>query len=233
MFTLIFEPENQSAAMKVEELNQANVVDENITGLEFNSYHFDEDIIVHAVIDLFRRAFRKGRRFDCLKIEDCRGPVDEILHVASSLDVFDKIWLIGETDLSHYGVWSISTAMKFNECLAKLELGTIEMTKQLAATLGAGLVTSTSSPHFKELQMSDMKFANGAITEFVSGLKQNSSLCILNVDYCNLGDAGLAELVGAVESHPSLKELSLWGNGARKQAWVALGKLLASKSCQL
>jgi hypothetical protein len=78
-----------------------------------------------------------------------------------------------------------------------------------------------------------MTFTDGAITEFASGLKQNSSLCILNVQLCDLGDTQLAELVGAVESHPTLAELSFGGNGGQKHAWVALGKVLASRSCRL
>jgi hypothetical protein len=124
--------------------------------------------------------------------------------------------------------------MKFNKCLTKLDLSKIEMTRQQAAALGAGLVTFNSQNHFKELYMSEIMFAeDGAITELAFGLKHDSSLCILHVDYCNLGDAELAELVGAVESHPSLKELALGGNAGQEHTMVALGKVLATRSCRL
>jgi hypothetical protein len=229
----LHEDDDSAAAIRVEELNQANLVDETITEFQFENYCFDEDIIVHAVIDLFHRAFQKGRQLDYLQIAYCTGRIDDILHAASSFDMFDKISLQGVSEISHRGFRSMSSAMKSNKRLTKLELKYMEMTKQQAAALGVGLVTSNSQNHFKELHMACVEFTDGAITEFVSGLRQNSSLCRLHVGGCDIGDAGLAELVGAVESHPSLKELELWGNGGRKQAWVALGKLLASKSCQL
>jgi Ran GTPase-activating protein (RanGAP) involved in mRNA processing and transport len=220
----------ESATEDVEELKQANV-DETTDGLYFDEYCFDEDIIVHAVIDLFHRAFQKGCQLGCLKIYYCTGRVDEILQAASSLDIFDEIEIFGDSNLSHRGFWSISSAMKFNKRLTKLELSEMEMTRQQAAALGAGLITFNSQNHFKELHMRHITFADGAITELASGLRQNSSLCILNVDDCNLG-AAEAELVGAVESHPSLKELSLWGNKGHALV-VALGKVLASRSCRL
>jgi hypothetical protein len=120
------------------------------TALKFAPCHFDEDIIVCAVIDLFHRAFKKGCQLGCLGIHGCTGQIDEILHVASSLDMFDKILLRG-SDLSQHGFWSISMAMKFNKRLTKLDLSSIEMTRQQAAALGAGLITFTSQNHFKEL----------------------------------------------------------------------------------
>jgi hypothetical protein len=228
----------EAVAIAVEELKQAKV-DETITELVFEDYDFDEDTTVHAVIDLLHRAFQKGRQLGCLRITDCTGRVDEILHVASSLNMFGEISLYGNSDdlsrrpLSHRGFWSISAAMKFHKRLTKLHLSEMEMTRQQSAALGAGLITSNSQNHFKELYMNCVKFADGAITELASGLKQNSSLGILNVTECNLGDTELAELAGAVESHPSLKVLSLWNNAGQEHALVALGKVLASRSCRL
>jgi hypothetical protein len=227
--------DDESAAIRVEELDQANV-DENIDGLQFLNYHFDEDIIVGAVINLLNRAFQKGCMMGCLSIYDCAGRVDEILHAASSLDMFDKISLVGDsdTDLSHHGFWSISVAIKFNKRLSTLTLSELEMTRHHAAALAAGLITSNGQNHFKELRMSDMFVAEeGAITELAFGLKHNSSICILNVEHCDVGDTELANLVGAVESHPSLKQLLLQGSGGQKHALVALGKVLASTSCRL
>jgi hypothetical protein len=225
--------DDESAAIRVEKLNQANV-DETTTNLAFENYCFDEDSIVQAVIDLLHRAFQKGCQLGYLSIYDCTGRVDAILNAATSLDMFDKISLVGDSDgLSHYGFWSISVAIKFNKHLSKLGLTDMEMTRQQAAALAAGLITSNGQSHFKELRMSDMFVEEGAITELAFGLKHNFSLCILSVERCHLGDAELAELVEAVESHPSLKELSLQGNGGQKHALAALGKVLASTSCRL
>jgi hypothetical protein len=123
--------------------------------------------------------------------------------------------------------------MKFNKRLTKLELSCMGMTRQQAAALGAGLVTFNSQNHFKELRMESVAFADGAIGELADGLKQNSSLCILNVDQCDIGDAELAVLVDAVESHPSLKDLSLWWNLGQRHAVAALGKVQSSSKCQL
>jgi hypothetical protein len=220
-----------SAAMKAEELKQANV-DDTATWVNFELYCFDEDIVVEAVRDLFLRAFQNGRHLVCLVIELCTGRVDEILHVASALDMFDEIVVASE--LSQHGCWSISAAMKFNKRLTKLDLsGHHAMTREQAAALGAGLITFNSQ-HFKELRMS-MPFADGAITELASGLKKNTSLCSLTTapPHCDLRDAELAELIDAVESHPTLKVLSLGWNYGGEHALVALGKVLASKSCQL
>jgi Ran GTPase-activating protein (RanGAP) involved in mRNA processing and transport len=127
---------------------------------------------------------------------------------------------------------SISLAMQFNKRLTRLSLSSMNVTRQFAAALGAGLISSNSQ-HFKELHMREVELVDGAITELASGLKENSSLCTLCMDQCHLGDVELAELVDAVESHPSLKELSLWGNQGQEHALVALGKVLASRSCQL
>jgi hypothetical protein len=215
----------------VEELNQADV--DEITGLSFNCYDFDEDTTVHAVIDLLHRAFQTGRQLEYLAIEDCTGRVDEILHVATSLDMFDMISISAVEEPLLHGFWSISSAMKFHKRLTKLSLCDMEMTRQQATALGAGLVTFNSQDHFKELRMENVAFADGAITELASGLKQNSSLCILNVHECNLEDAELTELVDAVESHPSLKQLLLGLNEGQQHALVALGKLLASRSCRI
>jgi hypothetical protein len=230
--------DDSSAAMITERLKRANV-DETTDGLHFEKYHFDEDIIVRAVIDLFHRAFQKGCVLG-LEITECHGRIDEILRVASSLDMFDKMSLGGGSgishdysDLSQHAFWSISAAMKFNKHLKKLDLDTIEMTRQQAAALGAGLVTFNSQNHFEELSMVNVTFADGAITELASGLKQNSSLCMLSVDVCDLGDVELAELVGTVESHPSLKTLGLRENAGQKHALAALGKVMASRSCRL
>jgi hypothetical protein len=226
--------ESSSAAMKAEELKQAHV-DETTTRLEFENFCFDENIVVRAVIDLFHRAFKKSCMLKALVIKDCTKEVDEILHLASSLDMFDKISFSakgGEHELSNQGFWSISAAMKFNKRLTKLNLEYMEITNQQAVALGEGLITS-SSPHFKELRMHLVEFEDGAIPELASGLKHNSSLCILIVIGCDIGDVELAVLIGAVESHPSLKTLSLNWNGGEKHALVALGKVLASRSCRL
>jgi hypothetical protein len=206
-----------------EKLKQANV--ETATGLTFVDYRFDEDIIVRAVIDLFHRAFQKGRQLGCLEIRRCTGRVDEILHVASSLDMFDEMLLDGDSVLSQHGSLSISLAMQFNKHLTKLDLTCMQITRQQAAALGAGLITAKSQ-HFKLLYLENMTFADGAITELASGLKQNASLCMLSVYGCNLGDAELAEVVDAVESHPSLKALVLGGNQGQELTLVALGKVL-------
>jgi hypothetical protein len=233
MGLLMFFKQLESAAMITEKLKQANV--DEIAGLYFYDYCFDEDIFVHAVIDLLHRAFQKGCMLGCLRISACTGRVDEILHVASSLDIFDEIVVIfGGSEISTRGFWSISAAIKFNKRLAKLSLlnMNMEISRQQAAALGAGLITSNSQ-HFKELHMDGVTFADGAITELAAGLKQNSSICVLYVNECDLGDVELAELVGAVESHPSLKELSLHENKGQKHALVALGKVLASRSCRL
>jgi hypothetical protein len=221
----------ESNALDVQELEEADL-EETTYALKFVNYHFDEDIIFHAVIDLLHRAFQKGLHLDFLLIIHCTGRVDEILNAASSLDMFGEIKLGGDSDISHRGFWSISAAMEFNKRLTKLDMDYMEMTRQQAAALGAGLVTFNSQ-HFKELRMESVTFADGAITELASGLKHNSSLCILRVQSCHLGDVELAELVDAVESHPSLKELSMWGNNGQKYALIALGKVLASSKCRL
>jgi hypothetical protein len=225
---------HESAAMRVEELNQADVDEfETTDRLYFDEYCFDEDSIVRAVIDLFHRAFQNGCTLDCLEIHWCSGRVDEILQAASSLGMFDKISIDGGSGRSNHGFWSISSAMKYNKCLTKLELSDMEITRQQAAALGAGLVTFNSQNHFKELRMERVTFADGAITELASGLKQNSSLCILKVDECQLEDSELTELVDAVESHPSLKQLLLGWNEGQQHALEALGKVLASRSCRI
>jgi hypothetical protein len=228
--------DDDSAAMIVEKLNQANLDDETPTGFHFTNCAFYEAIFVRAVMDLLRRASQKGLQLECLSIEECSGRIGEILHVASTLDMFGEIWLAGGSEitqtLTHYGFASISAAMKTNKRLTKLTLTEMEMPRQRAAALGAGLVTSNSQ-HFKELYMHDVAFADGAIKELASGLKRNSSLCTFKLHDCWLGDAKLAVLIGALESHPSLKELSLWGNQGQKHALVALGKVLASSKCQL
>jgi hypothetical protein len=108
------------------------------------------------------------------------------------------------------------------------------LTQQSAAALGAGLIsTSSSQNHFKELRMTDMTFEDGAILELAAGLQQNSSLCVLRVHGSDIGDVELAQLVGAMESRSSLKELSLQMNRGQEHTMVALGKVLASKNCQL
>jgi hypothetical protein len=214
-----------------EALEQANV-DETTSELEFKQCSFDDDITVRAVIDLFHRAFQKGRQFKELRFLYSSGRVDEILHVVSSFDMFEEMFFEGDdSGLSQQGFWSMSAAMKFNKTLTKLHLEDIDMTRQQAAALGAGLITSNSE-HFKELCMERVRFADGAITEIASGLKKNASLCMLNVYGCNL-DAELAEVVDAVESHPSLKALVLGGNQGQEQALVALGKVLTSSRCRL
>jgi hypothetical protein len=143
---------NESVAAKADKLNQA-IVDETTTGLEFKNYLFndqwyrfdswvDDDIIVDAVINLFHRAFQKGLHFDCLRLAECRGRMDEILHAASSFDMFDKIWLdYNSDDLADDGFWSISEAMKFNKRLIKLDLYDTVLTQQSAAASGAGLIS--------------------------------------------------------------------------------------------
>jgi hypothetical protein len=221
-------------ARDVEELNHFTNVDETTTELDFNGYCFDEDIIVQAVIDLFRRAFQNGRLLVSLKLENCTGRIDEILHAATSLDWFYEIEIVGGSgDLSQHGFSSISAAMKFNKSFDHLTLSTMELTRQQAAALGAGLITTSNSQHFKELYMREVTFADGAIGELAAGLKQNSSLCILTVHKGQLEDAELAELIGAVESHPSLKELSFLANNGHEHALVALGKMLASAICRV
>jgi hypothetical protein len=175
------EDEKSSAVMEAE-LKQASV-DETATGLQFSNYHFDEDIVVRAVIDLFHRAFQKVRQLQGLEIYKCSGRVDEILHLASALDMFKEISLGGDSNLSQHGFLSISLAMQFNKHLTKLCLSDMNVTRQQAAALDAGLITPKSQ-HFKELHLENVTFADGAITELESGLKKNSSLCTFNVDEC-------------------------------------------------
>jgi hypothetical protein len=227
-----------------EALKQANVVDETITAVIFCNIRFDADVLVRAAIDLFHQYFQNGRQLKCLTIISCRGPMDQILHAASSLELFDEIRLVRCYDLSLHGFWSLSWAMKFNKRLTKLYLNGIVITRQQAAALGAGLVTFNSQ-HFKELYLDRVEFDDGAISELASGLKQNSSLCRFTASYCRLGDAELAndrdlgdaelvELVDAVVSHPSLTKLDLEGNKGQKLTLAALGKLLASStSCRI
>jgi hypothetical protein len=179
-------------------------IDETTTEIQFDGYCFDETLIVNAVIGLLKRAFQDNCPLIGLVIVSCSGRVYEILQKAISWDKLERI-----------------------------KIDRVEMTKQQAAALGAGLTTVIGQNHFKELLMSEVKFAEGAITKLASGLKRNKTLRKLTVSLCKVGDAELAQLVKALESHGSLEELSLSSNNGQQKTLAALGRMLGSSKCRL
>jgi hypothetical protein len=81
-----------------------------------------------------------------------------------------------------------------------------------------------------ELDLLDLSHAVPALSK---GLKLNASLQILTASRCGLGDDQVAELVGALEHHPEIQELKLFGNKCRQKGLMAVTNLLQDPNTKI
>jgi hypothetical protein len=86
--------------------------------------------------------------------------------------------------------------------------------------------------HLKVLEL-DLLDLSHAIPALAKGLKINKSLEILTASRCGLGDDQVAELVGALEHHPEIQELKLFGNKCRQQGLLAVTNLLQNPNTKI
>ena len=84
----------------------------------------------------------------------------------------------------------------------------------------------------KKLQL-DLLALTRAVPYLVTGLKSNKTIESLCASRCGLGDDMVAQVVEAVDGHPSIKELRLYGNKCRAKGLAAITKLLRNEKSVL
>jgi hypothetical protein len=86
-------------------------------------------------------------------------------------------------------------------------------------------------PFLKHLDLSQCEFdaTGSSVNALCAGLKENVGLTKLKLENCQLEDDELADIVIALVSHPTLKELSLALNYAGSNTIEAVSKLLGTQ----
>jgi hypothetical protein len=85
----------------------------------------------------------------------------------------------------------------------------------------------------QKLNMSQCEFGNDTIAVLAEHLAENCHLTSLNLDHCRLDDGEAAQVIQALEGHPSLTDLSIRLNYCETKSGDALAHLLANNQTKL
>ncbi len=124
------------------------------------------------------------------------------------------------------GLKSIADALITNSSLVELSLRRcfVKITEENGPVLKE-MLQRNSYLEALDLYGNPVVSDTGAIF-IAQGLKQNSSLRVLNVGSCRIGDEGVKSLSEALVENDSLKELELWGNRITQQGLSVLTECL-------
>jgi hypothetical protein len=149
----------------------------------------------------------------------------------------------GDEVFGYFAFQSIGMGLSFNRKFKKLQFSHLSLSGIQAAALSQGLGMPTCS--LEQLVFTRVSFATGtangdnlqqqgeeedAIAALAKGLAQNLSLDTLALTSCKLNDTQVACLVTALQNHPTLTVLRLFGNECRAKGAQALANLLSSPS---
>jgi hypothetical protein len=96
---------------------------------------------------------------------------------------------------------------------------------RLTAYASSALASLGFSHNLGKLQL-DLLDLTTTIPTLCQGLKRNKSLTTCSFSRCGLSDDQLALLIGALENHPELKELKIFGNKCRGKGLAAVTAML-------
>lgn len=85
----------------------------------------------------------------------------------------------------------------------------------------------------QKLDMSQCEFGNDTIAVLAEHLAENCHLTSLNLDHCRLDDGEAAQVIQALEGHPSLTDLSIRLNYCETESVDALAHLLVNNQTKL
>ncbi len=120
-----------------------------------------------------------------------------------------EVWV---NSIGGSGLQSIADALITNSSLVELRLKrcSVEITEENGPVLREMLWTN-STLEVLDLSLNQKVFDTGAFF-IAQGLKQNSSLRVLNFSYCGISDEGVKSLGEALVENDSLKQLWLGAN---------------------
>lgn len=104
-----------------------------------------------------------------------------------------------------------------------LQLSSIRLSQFTAYSLE----TIAFNTHLKNLEL-DLLELTDSVPALSRALKRNKSLEVLTTSRCGLNDEMLAELIGALEKHPSIQELKIFGNKCRSKGLNAITELISA-----
>jgi hypothetical protein len=195
---------------------------------------------VRAMADIFRRVARLDRQIK-LNMWGCSGSIDVIVQEALAVDSVSEITFSGEVTFpEHEECWSPPIPSAFFSALCwgmqyrhleavRIEDCTLLSREQAEYLGGAGLITAAgSSSRLKTLQLTDVSFQDEeAMSALVSGLRQNSTLQTVAFKDCGIIDAHVFQIVEALLSNPSLRDLELNWIECGVQGITALANLVS------
>ncbi len=119
---------------------------------------------------------------------------------------------MGYSSVGGSGLQSIADALITNSSLVELKLWccSVKVIEENGPVLRE-MLQRNSTLEVLDLSFNHEVFDTGAVF-IAQGLKQNSSLRVLNLDRCCIGDEGVKSLGEALVKNDSLKKLSLWAN---------------------
>ena len=213
-------------------LEQLREVKEDVvTSLCFNLMNFYGPR-VRATIDVFRRVARLDRQIR-LSVQGCSGSIGVIIKEALAVDSVSGIYFFSDSGEEHEqsSIFSaLSKGMRFRH-LQSIHIRGCTLTREQAEYLSDGLVTAAArNGNLKCLYFESVKFQDEEATSvLISGLRQNSTLQKVRFVVRGVIDAQVSQIVEALESNPSLRELYLIGAecGVQVQGMEALAKLVS------
>ena len=195
--------------------------DQSFTELYVSMIHLD-DTIADALVEAI-----KLREWDALHVAHCSGYVDRVISAALDFQQVPKISLLPAGHLvQDECLYVLAKGLQKNTSVKSLVLK-VDLTVDLAEALAEGLGQNTG---LEELSLLLSTSDKEAISALAVGLHTNKTLKSLKLNRCSLEDGHVAELIQALDHHPSLFELSVEGSSCRARGIVSLTGLLQRTS---
>jgi hypothetical protein len=206
----------------LQKLDQARN-DDSVTELSVRGIQLTEETLP-AFVDVFQSV---DRVWEEINFYYCGGPMEVLLSAVLSAKVRYLCLYAGELEMPVYE--ALARDLPANEFLTRLRLNT--RLDEVHMTLLANILSQTTT--LQGLDMTGCHLGGSVVGLAEGGLRHNKSLRILTLAQCYATDEQIAAVIRAIENHPSLEELILYGNECRSEGLKAVGRLLRSSTSTL
>jgi Ran GTPase-activating protein (RanGAP) involved in mRNA processing and transport len=200
--------------------------DKNYKELYISLIYIDE-MVANAIVDVLRS---NDRKWDGVHLAHCTGQVEVVITNALALGSVQKITLLPDSDhMNDKCLYALANGLRVNKSVKSLVLR-VNLSKQLAIALAEGLGCNSALEDLSLLLSASDRYSIAALAR---GIQRNTKLRSLKLNQCSLEDGHVSDLVLALDSHPSLLDLSVQGRCCRSKGIIAISSLLKSDSKKL
>ena len=152
------------------------------------------------------------RQWERINICNVTGQVNSLIQVVSlDLENVERLVFSSNNErIEHTSLTELGSKLSYNKSLKYLRLQIGLVASHSTMALMDGLKYTIGLQH---LHLRESTFSPEACTCLINALSNNTSLCILELDGCNLSGIQVSQICESLERHPKLEYLNLSQNG--------------------